>query len=87
MATFDCVAQKAVSMAHWFIIFFHIPENFLNEPNVIFRGLGKMIPKQSMKPKISWHCPFFHIINNWPCENDDKIRIKCTIFSDENKKK
>ncbi len=29
-----------------------------NGPNVIFRGLGKMIYEKNLKQKISWHCPF-----------------------------
>jgi len=81
MAIFCCVAQKAASAAHWFIIFFNIPANFRNEPNVIFRGLGEDDSQnKAWSQKSRGTVPlkvksFFHIINTWPCEKDDKIRI------------
>ncbi len=29
-----------------------------NDPNVIFRGLGKMMRERNLKQNILWHCPF-----------------------------
>ncbi len=33
-------------------------EKIRNSPNVIIRGLGKLIQEKKQKQKISWHCPF-----------------------------
>ncbi len=51
-------------------------EKIRNDPNVIIRGLGKVIREKTWSKKISWHCPFNRMPFNAEWVETLKIQAK-----------